>query len=149
MYSTPTRELIVLQYNIRGERDTVMTPLLADRSIADIDVIAIQEPVYDKYRRSSYNPGTSDFHLAFEGDGDTRVCLYVNKRLDVDNWETTYKSNKLCSVKLSMDPLRPDRKSDLWIHNVYNPPLLIGPSHWQPPYSRSWKKHWARRANIW
>ena len=100
-----------------------MEPLLAEAAIADIDVLAIQEP---PYTHSSVNPG-EHFHLYFEGDKGTRTCFYVNKRLDVDSWDVTYQGGNLCSLHITREG---QGDSDIWIHNIYNPPPVNrqGPS---------------------
>jgi len=131
--------LKIVQYNIRKE-SRLMTALLQDESIKDIDVLAIQEPSWNPASQTSHNDSTSCFHLAHRGGQETRTCFYVNKRLDADSWEPVFHSGDLCSVRISLIEKNSERKleegdlgvkegfsgSDLrrrevWIHNIYNP----------------------------
>lgn len=82
MLDTPT--LRILQYNIRHELGAI-TALLADRTVQGFDILAIQEPSYNAYNGSSYNPSSSTFHLAHRTGADTRTCFYVNKKLNLDD----------------------------------------------------------------
>jgi hypothetical protein len=115
MLGHPT--LRILQYNIRKETGTIIA-LLEDKEAQLTDIIAIQEPNYINFNQSPTNPGTSQFHLIFENfpEQKTRVCFYINKRIDPDSWTYRYQSPDICSLTLT---LQDDQAID--IHNVYNP----------------------------
>ena len=68
----------------KGEATKTIQPMFASKEVDDVDIIAIQEPLYSKFIRSSTNPGNS-FYLAFKGDETTRIYFYVNKRIDIDS----------------------------------------------------------------
>lgn len=98
-----------------------MAPLLQDKNIAQFDVLAIQEPWYNVYNRSSFNPSSSGFYLAYRPEPDTRTCFYVNKRLDLTSWEIKYNGGDLCSLRLEIYVNSIGVEKEIWIHNVYNP----------------------------
>jgi hypothetical protein len=111
-----TTHLRILQYNVRKECTKVMTPLLEDDEVKNIDVLAIQEPWFNKKTGSFYNPGFSRFHLLHKTGEDTRTCFYVNKRLKVDDWDVEFSGGDCCSLRL-----RREEGPNIWIHNIYNP----------------------------
>lgn len=119
----------ILQYNIRKEKDGVMAPLLEDKEVKDIDILAIQEPCGHPINQTSYNLGSSGFHLVHLGGPGVRTCFYVNKKIDTDSWEPVYRGGDLCSLKMTLEPERrigqggslETSPKAVWIHNVYNP----------------------------
>ena len=123
---TERRSLTILQYNIRGELGTI-TALLNDPIARKADVLAIQEPWQNVHTKSSYNPGNSGFFLSHKGEIGTRVCLYINKRIDVDSWEETFPSKDVCAIVLKLKGESANVEEDsVQILNVYNPsPSLI------------------------
>jgi len=64
-----------------------MAALLEDDKVKDVDVLAIQEPWHNPRNNSSYNPSTSPFHLVYREEEGTRVCFYINKRLNIEQWD--------------------------------------------------------------
>ena len=119
--------LTILQYNIRKETGT-MTALLADTAVQEIDILAIQEPCQNAHNGSSYNPSTSNFHLAHKGGADTRTCFYINKRLNLENWEVDYTSKDVCTIAIQPRQKKNGKKiiEKIKVHNIYNPsPVLI------------------------
>ncbi len=118
---TDTATLRILQYNIRNELG-IITALLADSAIQSTDVLAIQEPSFNSHTGSSYNLGTSQFYLAHRSGKDTRVCFYINKRLNPENWDVEFVTKDISTLKI-----RPrqgeevNRIERLSIHNIYNP----------------------------
>ncbi len=117
------KPLKILQYNVRKERAKVMIPLLESKEVQDMDILAIQELWYNPRNQSTYDPSTSQFHLFHRGEEGTRVCLYINKRVDIDSWEADYSSSDCCSIRLSIGKTTGEgpEATDLWIHNIYNP----------------------------
>ena len=67
-----------------------------------MDILAIQELWFNLQNRSTYNPSSSQFYLFYRGEEGTRVCWYVNKRLDIDSWEAEYAGGDCCSLKLTL-----------------------------------------------
>ena len=100
-----------------------MVPLLESKEIQEIDILAIQEPWFNPQNKSTYNPSSSQFHLFHRGEEGTRVCWYVNKRVDIDSWEAEYAGGDCCSLKLTLKNGRGRNgaQEEVWIHNIYNP----------------------------
>ena len=107
--------LKILHYNVQKKKDTVIAPLLENKIIKDIDILAIQEPARNGINSTLYNPSSSRFHLAHSGKREARTCFYINKRIDLDTWEVQYREGDLCLVGIQL------KGELLWIHNVYNP----------------------------
>lgn len=99
-----------------------MAPLLQDRKIAQFDILAIQEPWYNIYNRSTFNPGSSNFFLAHKPEPDTCTCFYINKRLNLESWNVRNNDKNLCAIKLSIwdRESRAESGKIIWIHNIYN-----------------------------
>ena len=108
-----------------------MAPLLEEREVQDYDILAIQEPRYNSFNESTYNPSSSKFLLAYKSGPDVRTCFYINKRMDPTSWEVRYRGGDFCSLRLdikqgreegevNVTPPPPAQETTLWIHNVYN-----------------------------
>ena len=121
----------VLQYNVRKSKDGVIAPLLEEQEVQDFDILAIQEPSFNSFNESTYNPSSSRFLLAYKSGLDIRICFYINKRMDPISWEVRYRGGDFCSLRLtvkrveggeeeSTTPPSPTQELVLWIHNVYN-----------------------------
>ncbi len=130
-----TNNFKIVQYNIRKE-SSLLTSLLQDEIIKDVDVLAIQEPSWNRANQSPHNDSTSCFHLAHKGNQETRTCFYINKRINTDSWEATFHDGDLCSLRFSStDRINAESQSEgttdleqrttehkhIWVHNVYNP----------------------------
>ena len=113
-----TGTLAILQYNVRNDRVTTMIPLLADPRTQEYDIIAVQEPWRNPHAATTLSSYQSGFHLLYRPGGDTRVCFYVNDRIDPDSWDVNYPSADLCSLAIKVGNGPPDLIN---IHNVYNP----------------------------
>ena len=79
------KTLAILQYNIRNDKDSIMISLLADPRILQYDVLAIQKSWRNAHVSTTYNSSRSGFHLAYKSGGDTRVCFYINSRIDPES----------------------------------------------------------------
>ncbi len=110
--------LSVLQYNIRKEKNGTMAPLLQAAHEKGIDVLAIQEPWRNPRELTSYCPRGCGYHLAYAPREDTRVCFYINKKLDADKWEVELGS-RLATLMLHLGTASQART--VLIHNVYSP----------------------------
>ena len=117
--SADNETLTILQYNIRNGKNSNMVPLLADERLQEYDILAIQEPWKSNFVPTSYNPRDSGFHLLFRPGGDTRVCFYINTRIDPERWEVEYPSPDMCSLKIQVKNGNDYKLIN--IHNVYNP----------------------------
>ena len=114
-----TKTLTILQYNVRCDRVTTMIPLLADDRAQKYDIIAIQEPWRNPTVPTMLSPHQSGFHLLYRPEGDTRVCFYINDKIDPASWEVTYPSSDMCLLALTV--YANDEPKLIHIHNIYNP----------------------------
>lgn len=96
-----------------------MVPLLADPKRQDYDIVAIQEPWKNPFGATTLSSHRSGFHLLYRPGGDTRVCFYVNEKIDPNSWEVEYPSADLCTLKIQVQS--GNAKELIYIHNVYNP----------------------------
>ena len=80
-----TKFLSILQYNVRNDRVSTMIPLLAEKSIQDYDIIAIQEPWRNPFAPTTLSSHQSGFHLLYHPGGDIRVCFYINNVIDPES----------------------------------------------------------------
>ena len=119
---TKQHTLRILQYNVRREQNTVMAALLNDRRMKEVDIIAIQEPWHNSRNNSSYNSSTSEFYLAYREKEGTRVCFYINKRIDINSWQVTHETEDLSTLKLeSRESSNGEQNTITHIHNIYSP----------------------------
>ena len=107
--------LTILQYNTRKSRNIVMIPLFQNDKILNIDIIAIQEPWRNTRDQTTYHPRKDSFHLLYSENDKTRVCFFINKKIDQSTWTYTMDGPNIISLHLNL----PDRC--IHIHNIYNP----------------------------
>ncbi|CEJ62708.1 hypothetical protein PMG11_11201 [Penicillium brasilianum] len=93
-----------------------MASLFQSPKVLEYDVLAIQEPWRNPFIATSYHPLKTHFQLMYSPDAGTRVCFYVNKRVDPSTWSATFISKDIISLKVS----DPSSNQDLHIFNVYN-----------------------------
>jgi hypothetical protein len=63
----------------------VIASLLRDLEIDDFDIIAIQEPWTNPYTATTYHPAKDRFYLCYltrDAEGSSRICFFINKRID-------------------------------------------------------------------
>ncbi|KAJ6114107.1 hypothetical protein N7512_007552 [Penicillium capsulatum] len=110
------QELRILQYNVQKSRDVVLASLFQNPRILEYDVLAIQEPWRNPFTTTSYHPLKEHFQLTYFPHAETRVCFYINKRVDLGSWSVSFMSKDIISLKIS------DSRSNQSIHifNVYN-----------------------------
>ena len=114
-----TDTFIILQYNVCCNRVTTIIPLLADPKAQEYDIIAIQELWQNPAVSTTLSPYQSDFHLLYKPGNDTRVCFYINNKIDSESWEVTYPLADMCSLALTV--YSHDEPKIIHIHNIYNP----------------------------
>ena len=116
--------LSILQYNVRKSRDTVMATMLRDHRIAEMDILAVQEPWRNPFSAATHHPAKDTFHLCYPPDAEpgypARVCFFINRRLDHTAWHFTPHGRDACTITIQR-PKSPTGQSRLVIHNVYNP----------------------------
>ena len=120
------RTLKILQYNIRKEGDKILTPLIEDVRVKEYDILAIQEPWHNSFVRTSYNPYRSGFHLAFSEHAESRVCFYINTRINTNQWRVEFTSKDAATLtlrkSLGTTATAEGEEQEIKIHNIYNPP---------------------------
>jgi hypothetical protein len=109
------RTLIILQYNIRNNKKSIMISLLIDSIVQQFDVLIIQKFWRNVCVSISYNSFNIDFHLIYHDENDVRTCFYINTKLDVNRWSMYFSFEDVCTLKLKTID---DRIIN--IHNVYS-----------------------------
>ncbi len=92
-----------------------MILLLQNDEILNIDIIAIQEPWRNTRDQTIYHPQKNSFHLLYSENDKTKVCFFINKKIDQSTWTYTMDGPNIISLHLNL----PDRF--IHIHNIYNP----------------------------
>ena len=110
------RELRILQYNVQKSRDVVLASLFQNSKTLEYDILAIQEPWRNPFIATSYHPLKSHFQFTYFEDATTRVCFYINKRIDPSTWSVSYITKDIIGLEIRNSTL--DNK--LRIYNVYN-----------------------------
>jgi hypothetical protein len=112
---TTQSTLIILQYNVRNEKNETMIFFLIDSRIDDYDLLIIQKFWRNVCVFTSYNSFNIDFHLLYQKSRNVRTCFYVNFRLNVNHWFVIFASKNVCFFRIRI-------ANDRWInvHNVYS-----------------------------
>lgn len=81
----------ILQYNMHKSRDRVMATFLRNPNVLQADVIAVQEPWRNTLNETTHQPAARTHQLLYPkqsetGGPETRVALYVTKKMDPSNW---------------------------------------------------------------
>jgi len=122
--TTNKQSLKILQYNVNKSRTKVLIGLLQDPEIALYDIIATQEPWRNPFNNALYNPRLSPFYISDQGDKDSRVCTYINKRIQTDKWSETHHTKDFTTITLRTQGVRTEQDQQelrtINIHNVYN-----------------------------
>ena len=112
--------LQILQYNVCKEKNGTMTPLLHGPAVAsELDIITIQKPWQNPFCQTSFNPLDSRFQLAYALSTHTRICFFINNRIDLDSWEIDNAGNSDIAT-LSLNTMCEDASVTIQIHNIYN-----------------------------
>lgn len=113
-------ELRILKYNVNRCRLTT-NQLLRDPSLANYDIVALQEPYYNNFNGGTHNPphakeSFSLVHTATKAERP-RTAMFINKRIAQTSWYVANDSRDVQSVAINIQPTR-----KLFIHNLYNEP---------------------------
>ena len=99
--------------------------LLAEKSIQDYNIIAIQEPWRNPSAPITLSFHQSGFHLLYRPGGNTHVCFYINNTINPKSWEVEFLLPDMCTLKIITYTNGVSKL--IHIHNVYNPsPLSYG-----------------------
>jgi len=105
-------------------RDQVMISFMEDRRTHEYDILSIQEPWRNRSMNTTYHGKKEYFELEYNDSPDTRVCFFINKRLDPKSWTVTHHSPDAATVHLKV--WRDEKESIINIHNFYNEPTPEG-----------------------
>ena len=114
------KELRILQYNVHKSRSKIMIALLQKKKIRDYDILIIQKSWRFDERAKTYNSCRADFALK---NNEERTCFYINKRIDNNNWHTTWHFKNVSTVTLQLredDDENAIEHESIHIHEVYN-----------------------------
>lgn len=127
--------LKILQYNVRKRGPAVQLPLLCDPRVKEFAIIALQEHWRNAHTSQSYSNASDGFYMICPDDPLARVCIYINKNLDLDSWKVITNESDFQTIELKLrthvttteqqgndneDIAIGDPKS-VRIHNIYNP----------------------------
>jgi hypothetical protein len=110
------QELRNLQYNVQKSRDVVLANLFQDPRVLKYDVLAIQEPWRNLFLATTYHPLKEHFPLTYLDDAATRVCFYINTRIDPSTWSVQHITRDITSLEIT----NPSSHNKIRIFNVYN-----------------------------
>jgi hypothetical protein len=110
------QELHILQYNVQKSRDVILASLFQDPRVLEYDILVIQEPWRNPFIATSYHPLKAHFQLTYLDNATTRVCFYINKRIDPSTWSVSYITTDIIALKIANHTLH----NKLCIFNVYN-----------------------------
>jgi hypothetical protein len=102
----------IVQYNC-GNSNAHASRALFDSFTRPI-ALAIQEPGWNRYTKSTYCPKT--YQLAYEATPETKVCFMVRRDVSVSQWKRTQFGPNVARLDLQL------QGRVLSIVNVYNPP---------------------------
>ncbi|OJD20581.1 hypothetical protein ACJ73_08084 [Blastomyces percursus] len=108
----------ILQYNVQKSRDVVLASLFQNPRILDYDILAIQEPWRNPFINTSYHPLKAHFQLMYLADATTRVCLYINKKINPSTWSVSFVSGDIISLQIT----NPCSGNKVSVFNIYNKP---------------------------
>jgi hypothetical protein len=96
----------------------IMISLLIDFNTQDYNIIIIHKSWRNFFVSIFLNSHQCDFHLLYKSEENTRMCFYVNDKLDTKNWKIQFSIADFCVLTLI---LRIDEISKtIRIYNVYN-----------------------------
>jgi hypothetical protein len=109
------RTLIILQYNIKNNKENIMISLFVDAIVQQFDVLIIQKFWRNFCVSTSYNSFNINCHLIYRCESDVRTCFYINTKFDVNEWSINFSFENVCTLKLQIIDER-----IINLHNVYN-----------------------------
>ena len=122
----------ILQQNVRKRGAAVQLPLLCDPRARRYAVIALQEHWRNACTSQSYSSANDAFHMVCPDDPLARVCLYVNKDLDLSSWRVIANEADFQTIEFTLHTSvnyadstvsAGGEGSELTVllHNIYNP----------------------------
>jgi hypothetical protein len=108
----------ILQYNVRNDKVIIMISLLTDNNTQDYDVVVIQKSWQNLFASTTLSSHQCEFHLLYKLNEDTKVCFYVNDRIDIKDWKIEYSTTDICVLTLIIRVASVSKT--IRIYNVYN-----------------------------
>jgi hypothetical protein len=108
----------ILQYNVRNDRVIIMISMLVDNKIKNFDIIVIQKFWRNLFDLTTLSSSQNDFHLLYRSRENTRVCFYINEKINSNNWKVKYFSANMISLIIRVHI--EERSKTIHIHNIYN-----------------------------
>jgi Reverse transcriptase (RNA-dependent DNA polymerase)/Endonuclease-reverse transcriptase len=106
-------KLTILQYNCGNANYGKVRPWFDAASQAKHQVLAIQEPGYNKLSKTTYCP--KGFTLLYEALPTTRVCFMVSKEINTAHWSYKQYGPYIAVLQLAL------HETTVAIINIYNP----------------------------
>jgi hypothetical protein len=122
-----------------------MAALLRDRKTINYDVLAIQEPWRNPFMNTTHHPIPQHFELAYYDHKETRVCFFINKRIEARRWSVTHHTPDLSTLQLRWGE---EENEEIVIHNVYNPVPSLEPANSTLPVLRTAMERWRHADQI-
>jgi hypothetical protein len=124
-----------------------MISLLIDDNIQNFDVIAIQKLWRNFFVSITLSFNQSDFHLLYRLDENTRICFYVNNKLNTNNWDVEYSTIDICTLKMKINELM-----KIWARYIFTMCTIFRSSSTRHEtvrsHSRRRKNHSSMRSRI-
>jgi hypothetical protein len=91
-----------------------MVELFEDKELLPYDIISVQEPWLNENEElyTMYHPLKRLYNLVYQSRKETRVSLFVSKRLPETAWTARYLNQDLCSIEIRGDQI-------IHVFNVY------------------------------
>jgi len=102
---------MIVQHNCGNTNAKAMRPFYD--SLTQPQVIAVQEPAYNRMTKSTYCP--KPYELAYEALPETRVCFMIRRDIGAAQWKRRQYGSNVAALKLTT------LSGKITIVNVYNP----------------------------
>jgi Endonuclease-reverse transcriptase len=116
-------ELAIIQYNCGNANAGACRPFFDSIAQANHQVIALQEPGYNKHTKSTYKP--QGYSLAYEPAPTTKVAFLVSRALQEADWSWKSYGPHVAALSLRAEC------GTVTIINVYNPRSTTQIPAWQ------------------
>ena len=112
------KKLWILQYNVHKFKEKMMIVLLHEKKIKNYDILILQELWWFDENFRAYCSAIVNFTLK---NNESRICFYINKRIDSNIWHSTwyFKDVNIITLQTLTDDTQMIQK-DIHIHEIYN-----------------------------
>src|SRR5437016_4273900 len=105
--------LTILQYNCGNANHCTARPVFDSAPSTSFQVLAIQEPGYNKFTKSTYC--SRGYSLFYEALPTTKVCFMVSNSLGIQHWTGKQFGPFTTTLRIQLE----DRL--IYLVNIYNP----------------------------